>query len=426
MDGSAASSSDGGLARQNRGSSRLAFWSPSERKTIYLFAIWLFAALCFAIVYVWSSWREFRTLAPGQHAVFGDFLSLWSYGQVLAEHHGAQLYDWDALRTRQIELGMKPTGSAPFPYPPPFMLFFRPLAILPLAWSYVAWSLTTLLLFATAVAASVSPAPWSMLAVLVGPTTIISIACGQTGFVAAALMTAGLRLFRSRPILGGIAFGLLVYKPQLGLLVPVALLATGAWRAAGAAIATVCGLSAVVTAYFGVGIWSAWLSTMPRYQAFFDQLAKTLPIQPTVTGNLHLLGFSDTVTDAAQVLVALLVVRLIWRCYRRSPSGIADAALIVGTFLATPHALVYDLPMLTAALCLFVQDRVETGGRFNGVEVLLILIATIFPAYMMVVKPVIPISSVCLALLLVVIVRQPRAAERLGSSDDVILETPAH
>lgn len=131
-------------------------------------------------------------------------------------------------------------------------------------------------------------------------------------------------------------------------------------------------------------------------------------------------------TDIAQVAAALLVVGLVWRCYRRSPSGIADAALIVGTFLATPHAIVYDLPMLTAAFCMFVQDRLETGGRFSGVEVLSVLIATIFPAYMMIVKPTIPISSICLALLLAVIVRQPRAAERLGPSNEVIFETLTH
>jgi hypothetical protein len=63
MDGSAASSSDGGLARRTLGSPRFVSWSLSERKTLYLFAVWLFASLCFAAVYVCASWREFWTLA---------------------------------------------------------------------------------------------------------------------------------------------------------------------------------------------------------------------------------------------------------------------------------------------------------------------------------------------------------------------------
>jgi hypothetical protein len=190
-----------------------------------------------------------------------------------------------------------------------------------------------------------------------------------------------------------------------------------------AAMATVGALSAAMTAYFGTGIWSAWLSTLPHYQAFFRTLTKTLPIQPTVTGNLQLLGVSDSVTDAAQLVVALVIVWLVWRCYRRGRSRIADAALIVGTFLATPHAFIYDLPMLTAALCLFVQDRLEMGGRFNGMELLSILIATIFPAYMMVMKPAVPISTICLALLLAVILHRVHMTERPGLSEDVILET---
>jgi len=64
---------------------------------------------------------------------------------------------------------------------------------------------------------------WSpaLLAALAAPTTAIAIVSGQTGFLAAALLAGGLRLAAPNPVAGGVLLGLLTYKPQLGLLVPV-------------------------------------------------------------------------------------------------------------------------------------------------------------------------------------------------------------
>ena len=47
----------------------------------------------------------------------------------------------------------------------------------------------------------------------------------------AALFGGGLSLLERRPLLAGGLLGLLIYKPQLGLLIPVALLAGRHWRA---------------------------------------------------------------------------------------------------------------------------------------------------------------------------------------------------
>src|SRR6185437_7428179 len=55
---------------------------------------------------------------------------------------------------------------------------------------------------------------------------------------------------RRRPVLSGILFGLLAYKPQFGLLIPVALLMAGQWRAISAAALTVIALMAVTTLAF--------------------------------------------------------------------------------------------------------------------------------------------------------------------------------
>jgi hypothetical protein len=54
---------------------------------------------------------------------------------------------------------------------------------------------------------------------------------GQNNTWTAALFGGGLSLLERRPLLAGGLLGLLIYKPQFGLLIPVALLAGRHWRA---------------------------------------------------------------------------------------------------------------------------------------------------------------------------------------------------
>ena len=82
---------------------------------------------------------------------------------------------------------------------------------------------------------------------------------------------------------------MLSYKPQLGMLVPIALAAAGLWPAFAVACATVVALAAITTITFGWAVWPAWISMLPSYAAIFDREA-TLKYIPTVLGNLQMIG----------------------------------------------------------------------------------------------------------------------------------------
>ena len=56
------------------------------------------------------------------------------------------------------------------------------------------------------------------------------ILAGQNTFLSLALFYGGMRLVDRAPAIAGILLGLLAYKPQLFLLIPVALLAARRWR----------------------------------------------------------------------------------------------------------------------------------------------------------------------------------------------------
>ena len=66
--------------------------------------------------------------------------------------------------------------------------------------------------------------------------------------------------------LAGILFGLATYKPQMGILVPVALVAAGLWRTIAAAVLHGVAVLVVVTSHrsSAPGIWSAWVANVVR------------------------------------------------------------------------------------------------------------------------------------------------------------------
>ena len=84
----------------------------------------------------------------------------------------------------------------------------------------------------------------TVLVALFAPASVINLGFGQNGFLTAALLIGGIRLTPSRQLIGGALLGLLAYKPQFGLVVAVAVIAAGLWRAAFAAVLTIGAASA--------------------------------------------------------------------------------------------------------------------------------------------------------------------------------------
>lgn len=362
------------------------------------------------LLYMQKTWGGFQSQSTGHPAPLNDFFALWSYAKILAAHPATELYDLATLHARQVALGMEAGRQNPFPYPPTFLLLIWPLNVLDYGAAYLVWTVGTLALFLWAVVRTCSRLPLCIAGVIVAPTTIACFSFGQSGFLAGALATAGVRLADSRPVLSGILIGVLSYKPQLGVLVPIAFVAAGHWRALGVACATVIGLAAITTITFGWAVWPAWISMLPSYSAVFDRVA-VVKCMPTVLTNLQMLGVAVPIAKGVQALSAIVVAVLVWRCFRRGPTKLAAAALLVGTFLATPHAFVYDMPMTTAAIILFIEARLETTSEFNLAEVLILTLAFMFPLLMVINGPALPIGFVPLMLLFGLILWRQRQGE---------------
>ncbi len=326
----------------------------------------------------------------------GDFAAVWSYGQILNQNGAASLYDPARLHTLQTALGLPDDQRNPFPYPPGFLPIIWPLGLAGLGIAFALWTAATGVAFVLACRGRLA---WIA---LIAPGTTIEVIAGQTGLLSGALFVGGMRLVSSRPWLGGVLLGLLTFKPQLGVLIPVALIAIRAWRAvAGAALAAL-GLALVSLALFGTGLGGLWLASLPAYASDFTARSVRYGMMPTVTANLVMLGASPAWATPIQAVAALAGAILVWRVFRRAGQCGPRELLILAaaTFVATPHAFVYDLPLLTGAALVY-----GAAGR-SWVAALVLLV----PAAMLWSGPV-PLSTPVLAGVLALLIACGTAPE---------------
>jgi hypothetical protein len=296
-----------------------------------------------------------------------DFSSFWSAGRMAREGRAPQAYDWDAMAAVQWRL-FGTDKLAPWSYPPVFLFIVAPLASLPYLAAYFVWQGTSLLA-AIGVYGKILPNDLSRRDVLLlgfgFPAVLVCLGHGQTGFLTAALMAGGLVMLRRNEIVAGILFGLIIYKPQFGVLLPLALAAGGYWRAFLAASVTVLTVLAASALVWG---WPAW-------QAFFDSLhaTRTIVFEQGDTGFekfqsafawVRLWHGPVALAYAAQAVVALLVVAaVVWIWRGAVPFALQAAALLAGSLLVSPYTLDYDFVVFGMALAFLVAHGLAHGFR---------------------------------------------------------------
>jgi hypothetical protein len=192
---------------------------------------------------------------------------------------------------------------------------------------------------------------------------LINIGHGQNGFLTAALLGGALVVLDRRPIIAGILIGLLVYKPQFGLMIPLALLAGGRWRAIVAATTTVILLTLATTIAFGPQVWHAFLNS--------TQFSRTVVLEQGATGWqkiqsvfswARMWGAPIPLAYALQgALTLALGVAIVWLWRGAASPAIKSAALCLAAILATPYSLDYDMMVVAPAIAFFAVDGIDRG-----------------------------------------------------------------
>ncbi len=322
---------------------------------------WALLAITVGVaIHQFSQARE--NILPAGAPVGGDYVAF--YGASIAAHQGDAAAIYDHKTFEQILLDVGPPRDRyglTWQYPPTYYLIIAPLAFLPFVAGYLAWSCGTAALF-FAVMRSAGFSAFFLFALLAAPSTFHAFITGQNGFLTASLIIVAALYADKRPVLAGLAAALLTIKPQLGVLLPVAFLAAGCWRAFFTAALGAVALAAAATGLFGVDIWQAFLDGAG---ATSDRLgAGVLPIFKMITpfAWARYAGAPTVIAATLHALFALLAVVIVWRVWRRiDDAPLRAAALCAGVFMVAPYGLYYEMIILAFPVAVLAQRAVQRG-----------------------------------------------------------------
>jgi hypothetical protein len=303
-------------------------------------------------------------IIPFEQPTTTDFSSFYAAGLLADEGTPALAWDQAAHADAQRRVYGDPRVNINhFFYPPPLLLICAPLARLPYLPAFYLFEIAQALLYMAALRAILGRGA-TLLPYVAFPAAVIAFAIGQNALLTASLFAAAtLMIARQRPVLAGLALGALCYKPHFGLLVPVALMAGGHWRAVAAAAVAVAGLCLAATLAFGPEIWPAYLHTFTTRAVTTFETGGIPPsglISPFAAvlvaggGPGPAYAVQGVVTLAAAGLVAWL-----WRtCAEPAPRAIA---LVAGTMVSIPVILIYDFLPAAVGLAWLARDARATG-----------------------------------------------------------------
>jgi len=349
------------------------------------------------------------TDAQGVH-IGRDFINYWSGARLAQVGQAQTVYKPDAYHTFQQNFAGSLSEFKLYSYPPVTLLLSWPLAFLPFLAGFALWTLTGFLLCAALLKKHVS-LQQAMLILLATPACALNIVSGQNGFLTTALLAGSLLLLEKRPLTAGILIGLLCYKPQLGLLLPLALAAGGYWRSFMAAALTVIALVITTTLWLGPDIWPAFLAQM-HLQSMMMQNGESLwHRMPAVFSSLRLLGLPVAAAMAGQIVsaaAAAWIVYTVWR-QRHIPLPLKGAVLLLAGFAATPYFWDYDMAVLVFALFWVIADTKRVGWQPYEKTIWMFLMLLPLPAMLLAKLSIVQIGPVVLWLTLWAASRRAKA-----------------
>lgn len=379
-------------------------WTAIAAGVVLSYAVFL-AAMLFA-----HFWLRGANGAPFAN----DFVDVFAAGKLATSGRAAFAYDWNIHRAAEVNaIGHDFSGYYGWHYPPPFLFITLALGLLPYFVSFFLWMAITLPPFALVIS-RIAGKRDAMLWALAFPAVLLNFYVGQNGFFTAALLGAMLLTLEDRPVLSGIFLGLLTYKPQFGILIPIALLAGGHWRAIGSATITAMLIALLSLLVFGSEAWIAFFHSIPHTTQMIlaGGHAGWNKLQ-TIYGFARWIGAGDIAAWWGQIGVAAFVglgLALLW--HSRMPFALKAAALCAVTLLATPYAYIYDFPLLALAIAFLYRHR-----TFDDREAATLLCAAVLIAIFPWVDAPVGLAATLLVTSLV-----SRRARKLIPSKDVALQ----
>lgn len=317
----------------------------------------------------------------------GDFLQEFVGGQVIHSENWALLYDLDYVKSRQHDaawLGFSWPDDDYFPmvYPPYYYwltgLFASISSWLGYLWTARLWlwlngaavmvSAVLLNRFYPACRELLGPSCWAL---VVFTPLLHNFNLGQKGGLLLLIVTATfLLLHHGRWGWGGLVFGLIAFKPHLGVVVGLTMLFKRQWWFCAGALGMVA-VQVLVSHFAFPGLWSDYLEVVGSMQGYVRTAGYQLASSQSLWGaaELTLGSLSPWFANAVAVMLGGVVVFLLVRATdstiaREAPGfGCQFAAMLLATVLLSPHFYLYDLTLVLLAM-LVIATEYPVGMRF--------------------------------------------------------------
>lgn len=370
--------------------------------------------------------------------VFGrDAHNLWIAGRILLEEGSARhIYDNAAFTAFQTNIAGSGIGWNSYFYPPPAFLTAAFIGLMPYPIALPIYTLLGLTAFLVAIGAPHFKRP-ALLLLLIAPMTSFNMIMGQNGLISAALLIGGLRLLTCRPILAGVLFGLLAFKPIIGLLIPPLLLIRKDWVAFFSATATVVITALLPALLWGTEVWTLFFTDAMAIQqtVLHHAVGIGMLMIPSAFNSGRLLGLDTTSAYAIHIFFAAGTLIIFLRHFLNStskqnkPLSTQDILLFtLATAMISPYMHNYDLSMVEGAILLYCfsmrEEPVTPAHAFLIMACWCTGLLSLFAN-----MAALPIAPVIMMMALCIVARAPQGTDRHRLSTQrpsALTHTPPH
>ncbi len=306
--------------------------------------------------------RDKITLVLGR-----DFLNLWMFGRLAFEPEPARFYDLVTYNQELARLLGPAYLGQNLPNPPTAFVVMAPFGLLSYLPALACWAALSGVAFYLAGRREVSDLR-TLALVAVSPAALMCVISGQSSFLTTAALLTIFAWIDKRPVAAGVLIGLLTVKPQLGVLFPFALAASGRWRVFVSAAITALLLFGASLSIGGPESWYAYVTkALPlQREVLGDPAGKAVPFQPTIFMNLRAL-LGNSVSEKIQLAFAIAAIAAVTAAfhYRKdSDSRLLQTLFFACTACTSPYMGDYDLlPLTFASVALIAEEKLDAKGR---------------------------------------------------------------
>lgn len=344
-------------------------WLTAERLCFYTAGVLICYALWFAIYFYKA------VLFPSEYInpLSLDFLPFWSASHLALQGRAFDAYDMSILEQIESATISHPVGILPWLYPPTFLLVVFPFALLPWKISALLFLGGSYLLFVKAMH-TIVPHRETVFVALAFPGAALATVAGQNGVLSASLVALGLAMLVRRPIVAGICLGMLSMKPQLAVLIPLALVCSQSWRAFGAFTLSAAALFVASVVAFGTDTLAAFLHNMDMAAGFVESGRANLARIPSAFSLMKMAHAPAALmygAQAASALAAAAAVCYAW--YRPASHSLRAATLVCASLMVSPYLYDYDMTWYGVLIVFFCRHCLDNGWRAGEREWLIAL-----------------------------------------------------